>query len=62
MIRADVAVNFGKTSGFKSAHASGANVIMGDASVRFLSESIDYLAYNILGSRANEDIVPNSSY
>jgi len=38
--------------GFKSRHAGGANFCMGDGSVRFFSESIDYRLYNELGSRA----------
>jgi prepilin-type N-terminal cleavage/methylation domain-containing protein len=37
--------------GFKSLHPEGANFLIGDASVRFLSESIDYLLFNKLGSR-----------
>jgi prepilin-type N-terminal cleavage/methylation domain-containing protein/prepilin-type processing-associated H-X9-DG protein len=62
MLRSDTATNFAKISGFKSAHAGGANVAMGDASVQFLSETIDYVTYNILGSRANEDTVKESAF
>lgn len=37
--------------GFKSKHPGGANFIMGDASVHFFAESIDYKLYNALGTR-----------
>jgi prepilin-type N-terminal cleavage/methylation domain-containing protein/prepilin-type processing-associated H-X9-DG protein len=55
MISATTATNFSKTSGFKSTHPGGANFVMGDGSARFLNEAIDYVAYNMLGSRANDD-------
>jgi prepilin-type processing-associated H-X9-DG protein len=42
-------------SGFKSMHPGGANFIMADGSVHFVPETIDYYAYNMLGSRANGD-------
>ncbi len=45
-----------KTSGFKSEHPSGANMLMGDGSVHFLSQDIEYVTYNMLGSRANDDL------
>jgi hypothetical protein len=44
--------------GFKSAHAAGALFVMGDASVQFLSETIDPRVYNALGGKA--DGVPAS--
>ena len=56
MISATTATNFAQTSGFKSMHPGGANFVIGDGSVRFLNEAIDYVAYNVLGSRANDDI------
>jgi len=40
------------TMGFKSLHPGGANFAMGDASVRFLEETIDYRLYNTLGTTA----------
>jgi prepilin-type N-terminal cleavage/methylation domain-containing protein/prepilin-type processing-associated H-X9-DG protein len=42
-------------SGFKSMHTGGANFVMCDGSVQFIEESIDYLTYNMLGSRQNDD-------
>lgn len=44
------------TSGFKSEHTDGINVLMGDGSVHFLSSGIDYVTYNMLGSRAAGDL------
>ncbi len=43
--------------GFKSAHAGGAHFAMADGSVHFLQESVDYLVYNQLGTRAGEESV-----
>ena len=37
--------------GFKSRHVGGAQFLLGDGSVRFLSENIDYVTYQRLGSR-----------
>jgi prepilin-type N-terminal cleavage/methylation domain-containing protein len=41
-----------RTCGYKSKHPGGVHVVLGDGSVRFLSESIDYRLYNALGTRA----------
>jgi len=48
--------NWQTSQGFRSAHSGGANFVFGDASVTFLSESIDYRIYNALGGR--KDGVP----
>ncbi len=45
-----------ETSGFKSEHPGGANLTMGDGSVHFVNESIDYQTYNALGTRAGEEV------
>jgi prepilin-type N-terminal cleavage/methylation domain-containing protein len=37
--------------GFKSLHSGGANFVMGDASVHFFPETINYRLYNNLGTR-----------
>ncbi len=46
-----------ETCAFKSNHHGGANMCMGDASVQFLSEDIDYLLYNALGTREGGEAV-----
>ena len=43
-------------SGFKSRHPGGSNFLMGDASVTFFPETIDYRVFNELGSRAGGEI------
>jgi prepilin-type processing-associated H-X9-DG protein len=43
--------NWMTSGGFKSDHTGGANFVMGDGSVQFLSEGIDYVSYQRLGSR-----------
>ena len=45
------------TSGFKSRHPGGAGFVMGDGSVQFFSESIDYRLYNELGTIAGGEVV-----
>lgn len=51
-----------RTAGFKSEHPSGANMLMGDGSVHFVSQDIEYVTYNMLGSRANDDIPANRPF
>jgi prepilin-type processing-associated H-X9-DG protein len=41
---------FWVTSGFKSLHPGGANMLMGDASVHFVSDEIDYYVWNETGT------------
>jgi prepilin-type N-terminal cleavage/methylation domain-containing protein len=41
--------------GFKSAHPGGAHFVMVDASTHFIQETIDYEAYNGLGTRAGSE-------
>jgi prepilin-type N-terminal cleavage/methylation domain-containing protein/prepilin-type processing-associated H-X9-DG protein len=43
--------------GFKSAHPGGAHFAFGDGRVVFVSEAIDYLVYNALGTRAGDETV-----
>ncbi|MBN1393697.1 MAG: DUF1559 domain-containing protein [Pirellulales bacterium] len=42
--------------GYKSLHPGGANFAMGDGSVHFFFETIDYRVYNNLGTRAGGEI------
>jgi prepilin-type N-terminal cleavage/methylation domain-containing protein/prepilin-type processing-associated H-X9-DG protein len=51
----DPHAEYWKTSGFKSMHSGGANMAMGDASVHFVNETIDWYAWNMLGSAFNDD-------
>ena len=44
-----------ETSGFKSLHPGGANFAMGDGSVHFFNESIDFPLYNALGMCADAE-------
>ena len=46
-----------RTCGFKSLHPGGANFVMGDGSVHFFSETIDYRVYNGLGTKAGNEVV-----
>ena len=43
--------------GFKSRHPGGANFVMCDGSVHFVSDTIDYRMYNELGTRAGGEVV-----
>ena len=52
--------NWSTELGFKSAHPGGAIFAMGDASVHFLTESIDMLSYQYLGARADGQVIPES--
>jgi len=43
--------NWNTEVGFKSKHPGGANFLMGDASVQYLTQNIDMVTYNRLGDR-----------
>jgi prepilin-type processing-associated H-X9-DG protein len=43
--------NWNTELGFRSKHKGGAQFVLVDGSVQFLSESIDYVTYNRLGCR-----------
>ena len=44
--------NWNSAEGFKSRHTGGAQILMGDGSIQFFSQSIDLIAYNRLGSKS----------
>jgi prepilin-type N-terminal cleavage/methylation domain-containing protein len=48
--------DFGDGSGFKSMHPGGANMMMGDASVRFVEETIDFFVWNEFGTTAGGEV------
>ena len=52
-----IGVNWAKTSGFKSRHPGGANLLLGDGTVRFFNDTIDFQLYNALGTRAGGEVV-----
>jgi prepilin-type N-terminal cleavage/methylation domain-containing protein/prepilin-type processing-associated H-X9-DG protein len=43
--------NWSVSWGFKSRHTAGTNFLFGDGSVHFISESVDYKTYQLLGCR-----------
>jgi len=43
--------NWNRSWGFKSRHTNGANFVLGDGSVRFISQTIDHRTYQYLGCR-----------
>lgn len=45
------------SAGFKSKHVGGAQFVLGDGSVHFLSQSIDYTNYQRLGARSDGAVV-----
>jgi prepilin-type N-terminal cleavage/methylation domain-containing protein/prepilin-type processing-associated H-X9-DG protein len=47
------------SQGFKSRHPGGAQFVLADGAVRFLSETIDYLTYQRLGDRRDGQPVGN---
>ena len=48
--------------GFGSAHTSGANFAIGDGSVRFTSDTIDFAVYKQLGHRADKQLFDEASW
>ena len=56
MERDDSSTLWWRVSGFKSEHPGGVNMLMGDCSVHFVSESIDYRLWNELGTRSGGEV------
>lgn len=52
----------GHTDEFYAQHPGGANVLMGDGSVRFVRESINLLTWQALSSRASGEVISGDSY
>jgi prepilin-type N-terminal cleavage/methylation domain-containing protein/prepilin-type processing-associated H-X9-DG protein len=50
--------DIGDATGFKSLHPGGANMMMSDGSVRFVQETIDFIAWNEFGTTAGSDLPP----
>ena len=53
----DAAAISGTSMGFKSRHVGGAQFLLGDGTVRFISDNIDYETYQRLGGRADNRVV-----
>ena len=51
--------NWNNSWGFKSNHTNGANFVFADGSVKFISQSIDMTAYQLLGGRNDGQPIPN---
>jgi prepilin-type N-terminal cleavage/methylation domain-containing protein/prepilin-type processing-associated H-X9-DG protein len=49
--------NWSTELAFRSRHPTGAHFLMGDGSVHFISESIDYKTYQLLGCKADSEPV-----
>ena len=49
-------VGVNQSSGFKSQHPSGVNILFGDSAVQFVAETIDYKLFNNLGTRAGGEV------
>ncbi len=45
------------TSNFRSAHVGGGQFLLGDGSGRFISENIDQIVFNSLGTRAGGEVI-----
>jgi prepilin-type N-terminal cleavage/methylation domain-containing protein/prepilin-type processing-associated H-X9-DG protein len=52
----------GHTDEFYAMHTGGANVLMGDGSVRFVKQSINLRAWQALSSRASGEVTDGGSY
>lgn len=52
----------GHTDEMYSLHPGGANVLLGDGSVRFLKQSINLRAWQALSSRSNGEVIDADSY
>ncbi len=53
---------FYQSCGYKSRHAGGANFLMGDGTVRFIKESINYPVFNAIGSARGNEVVSSDQY
>jgi prepilin-type processing-associated H-X9-DG protein len=47
---------------FGSRHPSGAHFLFGDASVRFINDTIDRTVYQALGTRSGQEVVERTAY
>ena len=57
IVKNDAGSSYLKNCGASSNHVGGANFLMGDGAVRFLSENIDFRTYNHLGGKSEGQVV-----
>ncbi len=48
--------------GFRSRHPGGANFLFSDGSVKFIKDSVNYLTYRSLGTRANGEVISGDAF
>jgi len=54
--------DFNTAMGFKSRHSGGANFMFAEGSGQFIREDIDYTTYQMLGARADGEVIPDANY
>jgi prepilin-type N-terminal cleavage/methylation domain-containing protein/prepilin-type processing-associated H-X9-DG protein len=54
--------DFNTAMGFKSRHSGGVNMLFADGSTHFLVDSIDYTTYQMLGARADNEVIGDSTF
>jgi prepilin-type N-terminal cleavage/methylation domain-containing protein/prepilin-type processing-associated H-X9-DG protein len=55
-------LDFNTAMGFKSRHPGGINTLFVDGSVNFLSDSMDYSTYQMIGARADQQTMPSDDW
>jgi prepilin-type processing-associated H-X9-DG protein/prepilin-type N-terminal cleavage/methylation domain-containing protein len=56
------AIPFDFVGGFSSSHPGGANFAFGDGSVRFIKQTVQQRVYQLLGSRADGELISDDSF
>jgi prepilin-type N-terminal cleavage/methylation domain-containing protein/prepilin-type processing-associated H-X9-DG protein len=56
--RQNQTIEYWISSGFKSEHPGGVNVLLADASVHYFNDSMDHILVNMLGSKSQEEVMP----
>ena len=54
--------NYHVTMGFESNHPGGANFLMVDGSVQFIPETIDFITFQLLGTKDDEHVISESVF
>ncbi|MDB5335621.1 MAG: hypothetical protein JWN70_1240 [Planctomycetaceae bacterium] len=57
LINATSSTQYLVNSGASSHHVGGAHFLLGDGSVRFISNNVDFVTYNYLGAKADGNVV-----